>query len=857
MKHLLSVFLFLAYLPASIIHVPEDVETIQGAIDMAVEGDTVLVEQGIYYENLLLESEITLASHAILDDLDSDWLNNEHINNTIISGAQTPANSYMGSCLVIKNGNISPTVTGFTFQDGIGTAMRVSDCAVSGDVSRKEKSGGAILMYKAYPVIKYNRFLNNGSTSQNDQGHDEDPVTNGGAMSHYNAEEVEFDEDRLNQNENNSNSSRDVPGVMDIQFNYFENNGSGDGENFYSYGFDGSIDISNSVFDNIDCDANQVNEFVLNSKTNSAEYLQNNIGGNCIEDDTYFVHAGIGSDSNPGSEEEPFLTIRKALSLAKENGLTTFIHVGDGIYSPSTTGEVFPLTIPDHVYLIGESWENTVIDVEASPEKQARGFIVREVEDVVIANFTITGGSAENAGCQGGGAISLQNDDDAVWNSDGSWASFDSSNVLLENLYLIGNHAYNGGGIGVFRLIGPVINNVIVENNTAKTHGGGIFHHAGVTLISNSVIRGNSTQSMHGGGLSIYVTNGQPSTLTNVEITNNSAEFWGGAAMFFEAYILAANLTVSNNTDNSETSVITNMGGYLGIGNSIIWNNSPNVIDSDLASTGIQYSNIPAGTSTGGGFLGNIFDVDPVYTDSESNDFTLDRYSPCVDAGASDLSSETYEYIIEDYFGLAPDMGAYEFRLPSPTEFTFDIESNNLTLSWDPSTYDDFQYYGVQVSTDLLYESNVTEYFTPDNHYTFSGLEYNTPYYFRVATMYGQGEWSDYSDIVTTSIEFVSTDEQNIKVPFSFALSQNYPNPFNPSTNISYALPEKNSVSLNIYDVNGSLVRNLVNEKSEPGFYTVSWDGTNVYGSKVSAGMYFYKIQSGSFVSTQKMIFLK
>ena len=51
------------------------------------------------------------------------------------------------------------------------------------------------------------------------------------------------------------------------------------------------------------------------------------------------------------------------------------IHVADGLYSPSTTGEIFPLTIPDHVHLLGESWENTVIDVEASPEKQARGFM--------------------------------------------------------------------------------------------------------------------------------------------------------------------------------------------------------------------------------------------------------------------------------------------------------------------------------------------------------------------------------------------------------------------------------------------------------------------------------------------------
>ena len=63
----------------------------------------------------------------------------------------------------------------------------------------------------------------------------------------------------------------------------------------------------------------------------------------------------------------------------------------------------------------------------------------------------------------------MQNDDNSVFNVNGTFASFDSSNVLLENLYLTENHAYNGGGIGVFRLIGPRINNVIVENNTAKT----------------------------------------------------------------------------------------------------------------------------------------------------------------------------------------------------------------------------------------------------------------------------------------------------------------------------------------------------------------------------------------------------
>jgi hypothetical protein len=94
-------------------------------------------------------------------------------------------------------------------------------------------------------------------------------------------------------------------------------------------------------------------------------------------------------------------------------------------------------------------------------------------------------------------------------------------------------------------------------------------------------------------------------------------------------------------------------------------------------------------------------------------------------------------------------------------------------------------------------------------------------------------------------------------VPEEFALHQNYPNPFNPITTINYDLPQQTHVNLMIYDILGREVVKLISEEIPAGYQSVIWNTRNNFGQPVSAGVYFYQIQTKDFVKTKKMVLLK
>jgi parallel beta-helix repeat protein len=94
-------------------------------------------------------------------------------------------------------------------------------------------------------------------------------------------------------------------------------------------------------------------------------------------------------------------------------------------------------------------------------------------------------------------------------------------------------------------------------------------------------------------------------------------------------------------------------------------------------------------------------------------------------------------------------------------------------------------------------------------------------------------------------------------IPQSFSLHQNFPNPFNPLTTIQFEIPEQAAVTILVYNILGKVIKQLENSVLEAGLYDTRWNGTDEMGNIVSAGVYVYRIQAGSYTQTKKMLYLK
>ena len=195
--------------------------------------------------------------------------------------------------------------------------------------------------------------------------------------------------------------------------------------------------------------------------------------------------------------------------------------------------------------------------------------------------------------------------------------------------------------------------------------------------------------------------------------------------------------------------------------------------------------------------------------------------------------------------------GIFRSIIPLPVELSSFAakmyDQDKVKLNWKTQT--EVNNYGFDVQRKTINGEWQNVGFVNGNGNSNSPKEYSyidknlvggSKFYYRLKQVDNDGQF-EYSDIVEVGF-----------VPNKFELYQNYPNPFNPETKIRYQLPNESKVVIKIYNILGSEVMELVNDKKEAGVYEAEFNASNL-----SSGTYIYKISADNFVQTKKMVLLK
>jgi photosystem II stability/assembly factor-like uncharacterized protein len=202
---------------------------------------------------------------------------------------------------------------------------------------------------------------------------------------------------------------------------------------------------------------------------------------------------------------------------------------------------------------------------------------------------------------------------------------------------------------------------------------------------------------------------------------------------------------------------------------------------------------------------------------------------------------------------VSTDNGGILKTMDGGTTWNYKLSTTNVVLK---SVYFLNSSLGWAVGWDLAAPNLAKEYKTIDSGETWIPQYMNSwsrpwsVYFTDANTGWAVGYFSGILKTSTGGGIFVNNI--STEVPDNYSLHQNYPNPFNPSTNIKFEILKNENVTLTIYDMLGREISTLVNEKLQPGTYEVTFDGSNL-----PSGAYFYKLTSGNFVETKKMLMIK
>lgn len=478
------------------------------------------------------------------------------------------------------------------------------------------------------------------------------------------------------------------------------------------------------------------------------------------------------------------------------------------------------------------------------------------------------------------------------------------SKVVVSHCLFQNNRAAWGGAISVRDYASILIEHSTFKNNYSLYSGAALrFHdYSDATVRFNHIHNNNSD----GGGTAIYayrsnpfvynnyihdniaVTNGAAGNFENANpvfmnnlMVNNTAQ--AGGALYFAALCYSAkfiNNTIVNNVATANGGAIyCNLSSTPDFTNNIIWENTAafgtqvyinnDNSDPNFYNCIVQYGTIGFyGNGSQGNYQGvysNNIESNPLLVQSGQHPYSIPENSPAVDAGKIDtagLNLLPFDYALNPRIDNGRiDIGAYEYQSVIPVEliaFTAAVHNSQVILNWSTAT--EMNNYGFEIERSETYETgnerwikvgfaegngnstSIKEYSFTENLSLNLNLSPNHTLIYRLKQIDYNGSFS-YSPEIKVELG---------NMPTEFALYQNYPNPFNPVTTIKFALPVDGKVLLEIYNIIGEKVATLIDKEMNAGYHRYEFNAANL-----TSGVFIYKLTSGNFTKSYKMMLLK
>ncbi len=572
--------------------------------------------------------------------------------------------------------------------------------------------------------------------------------------------------------------------------------------------------------------------------------------------------------SHTGTSTPPYTTWETAADSIQK--CVDYSMAGDTIYVANGVYKEKIIVQNKFLPLIGSSWDSCIVD--SRDLEVPTDFYTFYIEgNIHIKNFRVIV-SYDHKGC---GILTLDSDSETIVENNNIQAVgygviiWNSDTIFKHNLITDANtgvhlEAFNENYF-------PVIDSNIIVTVYNFSHG------IGGSIGTSATIRNNLVISEEGGdgfylvlfpkeiknNLIIkqkeYSTFGYEFSLGNGIISNNSVVGKSNGTGF--KLFKGSNRAVNNNVINSLTGYETDQVDTIKFHFNNVWDSNTPYLGFTPDSTNII--------------------SDPMFVNQDSGDYHLQMYSPLIDAGDPDILDKDGSRSDIGLFG-GPYGEEYTYRdlAPKPpSNLTAMMDSGFVLLRWDRNTEADLFRYRLYRDTvpDFIYDSTRIIAEVADTFYYDDLPEKYLPmnYYYKLTAVDSTGHQSAPSEEV--QIQITGVPEGPPVVVERYQLLNNYPNPFNPSTIIPYRLKETGYVKLNIYDVKGELVKTLVNQYQQAGYYEVkfspsveerkqgelkvSWN--TGYNDDIASGIYIYQILvkgEGNvpvFMDMGKMILLK